>query len=332
MILKNLSVVIPCYNNVCYLQECLESLFPEIAYDAEVIVVDDGSTYDVKSVVGKFAPHIRYIRQEHSGASCARNFGVEYSTGKYIVFLDSDDYVVSPGTLIEQLNQLEDYPDASFVFSSALRVDASGQKLGIRRPPFGSFNYARRGEDEIRELLFRNYITTSSVVIRRSSLDRSRRFRDDILGCEDWDCWIRLALIGSVRYVNSPGIAYRVHDSSVTHTVNQDSTLWLEMHLKVLDGLYRLPEFRSRFASLQRLAYARVYHGAAELAFYLDDINLARLHGLHAGIEHARSKRWKAAARCLLIAGVCRCPWFVRRALARPPRGQRVAVAPGRSE
>ena len=86
-----ISVLVPCYNAARYLAEALESVFAQGIPLHEVIVVDDGSTDETKSVVAAFAERVQYHRQTHAGISCARNKALELSSGELIAFLDADD-------------------------------------------------------------------------------------------------------------------------------------------------------------------------------------------------------------------------------------------------
>lgn len=93
-----LSIVIPVYN-VSYelLTRCLESALSQIDENDEIVIVDDGSLNKNSKVyqnISKSDKRIKYFKQENSGPSYARNCGVMYSQGEYILFLDSDDYLV----------------------------------------------------------------------------------------------------------------------------------------------------------------------------------------------------------------------------------------------
>lgn len=83
-----ISVIIPAYNAVPYLKECLGSLPSE---GVEIIVVDDGSVDGTADLVRESFPGVRLVCQENRGVSAARNAGIAVAQGKYVVFLDSDD-------------------------------------------------------------------------------------------------------------------------------------------------------------------------------------------------------------------------------------------------
>lgn len=90
------SIVIPVYNAEEYLKECIDSVVSLSSSDLELILVDDGSTDssgDICDVYAKKDSRVKVIHQENSGVSAARNTGIEIASGKYVVFIDSDDYI-----------------------------------------------------------------------------------------------------------------------------------------------------------------------------------------------------------------------------------------------
>jgi glycosyltransferase involved in cell wall biosynthesis len=108
--LPTLSIVVPVYNVAPYLPRCLESLAALNPPADEIIVVDDGSTDDCPAILAGFAarlPQMRVIRQENGGLSAARNTGLDAARGKYLAFVDSDDFV-SPDAYAEALRLAED--------------------------------------------------------------------------------------------------------------------------------------------------------------------------------------------------------------------------------
>ena len=89
------SVIIPVYNSSEYIRHCLDSLLAQTLEDIEIICVDDGSTDDSLSILEEYSrkdQRIRVLTQENAGAGAARNHGLREARGKYLSFLDSDDY------------------------------------------------------------------------------------------------------------------------------------------------------------------------------------------------------------------------------------------------
>lgn len=87
------SIIIPAYNAAEYIKDCLGSILPYKDESIEVIVVDDGSTDATKEICKRYLKDIVFISQENSGVSSARNNGINHAKGKYILFLDCDDYI-----------------------------------------------------------------------------------------------------------------------------------------------------------------------------------------------------------------------------------------------
>ena len=90
------SIIVPTYNNEIYLEKCLFSLVEQTLKEIEIIVVNDSSTDNTLSILNLFAEYdkrFKVISQSHSKQGAARNKGMEFATGEYIGFVDSDDWV-----------------------------------------------------------------------------------------------------------------------------------------------------------------------------------------------------------------------------------------------
>ena len=88
------SIIIPVYNAEEYISRCLDSLINQTYKNIEIVIVDDGSNDNSLAIVSKYKDNrIKIYSQENQGPSIARNTGIEKSTGKYIMFVDADDYI-----------------------------------------------------------------------------------------------------------------------------------------------------------------------------------------------------------------------------------------------
>lgn len=93
-----LSIIIPVYNVEKYLTKCLKSVFKNLPIKTEVIVINDGSPDNSEQIIQEFSKkhkEIVYIKKENGGLSSVKNLGLKQAKGKYIIFLDSDDYISS---------------------------------------------------------------------------------------------------------------------------------------------------------------------------------------------------------------------------------------------
>lgn len=111
------SIIVPIYNVEKYLDRCIQSLVNQTLNDIEIILVDDGSPDNCPSMCDEYAQkdnRIKVIHKQNAGLGYARNSGLEIATGKYVAFVDSDDYVDT--TMYESLYKGTELinPDAIF--------------------------------------------------------------------------------------------------------------------------------------------------------------------------------------------------------------------------
>jgi len=90
--MPDISIIVPIYNAEKYIKICLDSLINQTKKELEFILINDGSTDNTEKIIKKYKdPRIKYYKNKNQGIGKTRNFGIEKSTGKYIMFLDSDD-------------------------------------------------------------------------------------------------------------------------------------------------------------------------------------------------------------------------------------------------
>lgn len=114
---SKVSIIVPVYNVVNYLEECLDSLIGQTYPNIEIICVNDGSTDGSARILGKYACYssrVHIISQKNRGLSEARNAGLRVATGDYVMFIDSDDYV-EPDIVQKGILAFEQYDDLDCV-------------------------------------------------------------------------------------------------------------------------------------------------------------------------------------------------------------------------
>jgi glycosyltransferase involved in cell wall biosynthesis len=219
------SVVIPVYNRADVLHTALASVLAQDEKDFEIVVVDDGSNDDPKSVVARFAdPHIRYQRQPNAGGGAARNTGIFHARGRFIAFLDSDD-VFLPHHLGAMRRLLEGTTNT--VAYARVRVDR-GDGRTILKPP----RSLGASEDMATYLLCdRGFVPTSTTVVP-ADFARKVLQPEDLREAEDTDFAIRLALEGCAFVMaEAPGAIWTDHfdpDRSSAGRSTERLSNWLE--------------------------------------------------------------------------------------------------------
>jgi glycosyltransferase involved in cell wall biosynthesis len=176
--MSTLSIIIPVYNVEQYLDECVESLFKQglDEKDFEVILVDDGSTdnsHEIANVLAAKHSNISVYNQKNQGQAVARNLGLDKATGKYIMFVDSDDYLVN-GTINNLLNIAENKNTDLCVFSIIRQLpDLKLEPLSAR---YKIINEVLTGE----QVLLGGYNAASAcaIIYKRDFLEANNfRFR-----------------------------------------------------------------------------------------------------------------------------------------------------------
>jgi len=110
------SVIMPVFNGERYLDKAIKSVLDQTIVDLELIVIDDGSTDNTINLLSSiYDPRFKFYQQTNLGASNARNFGVEKSTGEYLAFLDADDLWVK-NKLLLQLSEINKSGSPQMIF------------------------------------------------------------------------------------------------------------------------------------------------------------------------------------------------------------------------
>lgn len=202
------SIVMPVYNGVRFIAEALASVQREPGIEAEIIVVDDGSTDETALVVSSLSENdgrISLLKGEHKGVSRARNVGVKAATGEYVTFLDSDD-VCPPGRIARQAQKLAGRPDAAAVIGETLLFEELTEDL----QPAPGTRYL--------QILT---VTLHSALFRRDVFDKLGLFDETLAFSEDFDFFLRLAETEAPLVIETEiASLYRRHPGSMTTNTN----------------------------------------------------------------------------------------------------------------
>ncbi len=207
------SLIIPVFNHVAYLDQCLRSATAQDYPELEIIVVDDASTdSNVRPLLKKYAADKRlrlYFNEKNRGISETQNLAIQYSSGDIIAFLDCDDYLAA-----DAISSVLKYWKASTVYLHTARtnVDEKGDK--IQRI---SFEHLPR-KDYFTENLERMYATHFKL-IRKDVFARVGMFDPRFDSAQDYDMLMRIAFYyPSDSFVFAPPFAYfhRIHGHQET--------------------------------------------------------------------------------------------------------------------
>jgi glycosyltransferase involved in cell wall biosynthesis len=210
-----ISVIIPTYNREKLILNAIESLKKQTYQDFEIIVVDDCSSDNTQALLEN-DDRVKYVRHsENKGASEARNTGIGLSEAEFIAFLDSDDEWL-PLKLEKQIEVFNKNKNVGVVYTGVQNI-LRGHKISENSPKY-------RGDIK-RELMKANIVgTTSTVMVKADLLKKVDGFDTNLLSCQDWDLWVRLAQITEFDFVEDPLVFFHQHEgerisSNVTSVV-----------------------------------------------------------------------------------------------------------------
>jgi glycosyltransferase involved in cell wall biosynthesis len=250
-----ISTIIPAYNSAAFLAAAIRSALGQVGVENQVIVVDDGSTDDTGRVIDSFGNAIQSARTEKVGPYKTRNLGAKLAEGEWLAFLDADDEWL-PEKLSKQVALADDQADLIYTdrinFGSNLRV--SDRQSDIQELWDG---------DVFEHLLLDNFITLSSVLIRKKAFNALGGFGEDQFGVMDWDLWLRFAASGRrVAVCREALTRYRWHPGSVSSDFDQRCA----DRLAVVRRALALPRGRQVPRSLARRAEASAWEISAWFA------------------------------------------------------------------
>ena len=125
--MTDISIIVPIYNAEKYLNKCIKSLINQTKQELEFVLVNDGSTDTSEDIIKSYKDkRIKYFKNKNQGIGKTRNFGIDKATGKYIMFLDSDDYLATHAC--EELYKKAEKEKLDLVICNFYRVEEETEK------------------------------------------------------------------------------------------------------------------------------------------------------------------------------------------------------------
>ena len=211
--MEKVSIIIPVYNVVSYLEATIRSALNQTFSNIEIILIDDGSTDGSELICDKYAKQdkrIVVVHQENGGVAVARNIGLEKSSGDYIFFLDSDDLIVH--TAIEVLLSGCKEKSAPIAVASNIRFKGTPPKLTVKKTAAESLDT----KEAIRRMIGNmGYSHDLWNKLFRRELWNGIRFQPGKI-YEDLDTTYKvISKADKIAYINENLYLYRVHPGSI---------------------------------------------------------------------------------------------------------------------
>lgn len=293
MIKPKISVIIPVYNRGEYIEKCIESVLRQDYDNIEIIIIDDGSTDNTKEKICNYITinnNISYYYQENAGVSNARNKGVSYSNGEYVIFLDSDDCWDTSLLRKEMEEMLKKRINICYCGMMKNNIDTGVIKKDKIRFKEGNI---------IIEFL-KEYMNAQTItwLIKKDILIKNNIvFKDTLNYGEDLLFFLKLLSIEQCCCVNEYLAYYNMHEDSLTNNVENQFVLpqifeeyiqWINENKKnILSDIeikdlikiiksYRIPSnmLRTLYDSIKFYNYDLIEKNKESLKKYCYEINI----------------------------------------------------------
>lgn len=209
------SVVIPTYNRASLIIDSIKTVIAQEYQNFEIIVVDDGSTDNTEEVIKTFNhPKITYHKKKNEERAVARNTGTQLAKGDYVIFFDSDDYLL-PNHLSEAVKLVKKHnnPEMMYLPYNIMDVDKNILKE----------HYIPAGTDFNKKLINGNYLSCNGVLLRRDvALQHPFNPTRDLSASEDYDLWLRLAARYKIYYSNVITSTLLNHDARSVFVIKKE--------------------------------------------------------------------------------------------------------------
>ena len=234
-----ISIIVACYNQGHFIEDALNSILEQDYENFEVIIINDGSTDNTKEIVTEYSKKdawIKLINQKNQGLSAARNTGLKNSSGKFILFLDADDWL--------ERDFFETYSNAFTLFP-----DFDLYRCGYS---YWSADRQKKYHTHIPTqdgLIYPNVVNQNigachSILIRKSLADQLGEFDTSLKSCEDWDYWIRAGKVGAkIKSIPQDLVGYRY----ITDSMSRNAKV---MYASLTEVTYRGIKTDQRLSSL----------------------------------------------------------------------------------
>ncbi len=240
-----ITVIIPTFNRERFVVKALDSVLQQSFRDYEIVVIDDGSTDDTRKVLEPYANRIRYIYQDNSGVSSARNAGIKAARGEWVAFLDSDDEWTRE-YLASQAERIRTIPHAVAHITNLTQIARDGARVNH----FANHHFLDTFEGKqflvyerpLSGILTHELWWLQALIIRKDVLLQAGLFDTHLSIAEDLDVVARVALRGAFTFCRHELVEIYRREEKIENLVAQS----------LKRGIYRAQSFGKVYANLQQ--------------------------------------------------------------------------------
>ena len=205
--IPKVSVYIPAYNAIDFIEEAVESVLNQTYTDLEIVIVNDGSTDETGEFLDNLYgthPKVTIIHQENGGISSASNTAIKNCRGEYILQLDSDDALLSE--TVEMLVNVLDKNDVGFVYGDSYLTDQTGKVYG-KAYSWSMFDRYR---------LLQGMMIHHPRMFRKRDFNRINGLDESLSNAVDYDLFLKLSEVTDGYHLQTPLYLYRQHNTNTS--------------------------------------------------------------------------------------------------------------------
>jgi glycosyltransferase involved in cell wall biosynthesis len=300
------SVIIPNFNHARFLRKRIESVLRQTYQNFELILLDDCSTDDSRSILSEYVGDARVridFNQKTSGSTFKQwNKGVRLARGEYVWIAESDDYAGE--RLLERLLAiLAAEPSVTFAYCRSNRILENGQQDGFCDfylvdcdPLRWTADFRSNGREECEKCFVHSnpVPNASGVVFRKSIYERVGGADERLRLCGDWKLWASMALEGTVAYLSEPLNYFRSHGANVS-SISRHGGLNVAESLEVVNWILNRVSVPEPTLEIIRWNASQGWVGAVMSLHVSLSVKWRVLKGAKALDPHAVRRNWRTA-------------------------------------
>ena len=246
--MPKVSILMNCYNGEEYLVEAIDSVFNQTFNDWEILFIDNCSIDNSANIAKSYGEKIKYYKTEKNiPLGAARNFGLQYCSGEYVAFLDTDD-IWLPSMLKEQLISIES-GNYALSYTGQIEINEKGKIIGEIIPSL------KNGKIFSQLLKQFDVPIVSSMIKKSILLDNDLNFDLNVSTSEEYCLFMQLSVNNEFVVIPKGLVKYRIHDKSLT---NKTISKWASERRYTLNKIkQKYPKIEENYPNEFKEAYAR---------------------------------------------------------------------------
>lgn len=293
------SIVVPAYNHARFLAQAVDSILGQSYPQVELIVLDDGSTDDTPAVLRRYGSRFRWESQANIGQAATINKGSKMARGELLGYVSADDYL-HRDAVRRAVEVMTRAPEVLLTYPDFEQVDEDSRRLRTIVTP----------EYDYMAMLVRGLCPPGpGTLFRRSAFEACGGWDASFRRIPDFECWLRMGLLGPFRRIPEVLASYRVHRGA--QSFSPVSSERADEFLRAIEALFRRTELPAavRSAASQAGANALLYSARLHL---MSGRTAKALERARAALQaHRAAALWPRTYR-LLLSGLV---WRLRNAL-----------------